>query len=254
MGFLSERKEIDAIPVEIRRSRRRKTRIGLAFDPAGVVVLEAPLNATDADLEAVVAEHGRWLRHRLAAVQADAACVSPPSYLSGELLQHLGEAYRLTVEAGPAGVERRRRNSQLRLFHDVRGVVGDIVVMAPEPDPKVVKRALDRWYQTEARTLFGASFERWRDLPWLGSWSGGWSARYMRSQWGSCSVSGRISLNTHLVKVPERLLDYVVVHELCHLRHHDHSRRFYALLGSAMPDWEARRDALNAYLPLLLHE
>ena len=76
----------------------------------------------------------------------------------------------------------------------------------------------------------------------------------MRSQWGSCSASGRIALNTHLVKVPQRLLDYVLLHELCHLAHHDHSRRFYALMAAHMPDWERRRDELNAYMPVLLHE
>lgn len=254
MGFLSERLEIDEIPVEVRRSRRRKTRIGLAFDPAGIVVLEAPLDATAADLEAVIVEHGRWLRHRLAAVQADATCVSPPSYVAGEVLQYVGEAYRLVIEPGDVGVEVSRRDAQLRLFHDVRGIVGDIAVRVPDAKPVLVKRALDRWYRHEARTLFGESIEHWRALPWLTEWHGRWGVRYMRSQWGSCSASGRVSLNMHLVKVPRRLLDYVVVHELCHIRHHDHSRRFYALLGTHLPDWEVRRDELNAYLPLLLHE
>ena len=54
--------------------------------------------------------------------------------------------------------------------------------------------------------------------------------------------------------MPERLIDYVVLHELCHLEHHDHSRKFYGLMRAHMPDWEARRDELNAYLPLLLDE
>ena len=61
-------------------------------------------------------------------------------------------------------------------------------------------------------------------------------------------------MNTHLAKVPERLIDYVVLHELCHLVHHDHSHRFYGLMRTHMPDWESRRAELDAYLPLLLHE
>ena len=76
----------------------------------------------------------------------------------------------------------------------------------------------------------------------------------MRSQWGSCSLSGRISLNTHLVKTPPRLAEYVVLHELCHLRHHDHSPRFYALMERYMPDWRVRRSELDRYLPVLLQE
>jgi predicted metal-dependent hydrolase len=254
LGLLSERLTIDSIEVEVRRSSRRKTRIGLAFDPAGLVILEAPMEVTFDDLTAVVAEHGRWLRHRLAAVQEDARCVSPPRYGDGELLQYLGEAYELSVVAGPRRVSRKEKESQQRLFQDVRGIVGTITVRLPDPEPRLVKKSIDRWYRKEAERLFAESLHRLRELPWLESWGREWRVRFMRSQWGSCSASGRIVLNTHLVKVPERLIDYVVLHELCHLVHHDHSHRFYALMRKHMPDWEARRKELDAYLPLLLHE
>jgi hypothetical protein len=69
-----------------------------------------------------------------------------------------------------------------------------------------------------------------RRLPWLRGRVPTWRHRFMRSQWGSCSLSGRISLNTHLIKTPPRLIAYVALHELCHLQHYDHSRRFYALM------------------------
>ena len=249
-----ERLTIDSIEVEVRRSRRRKTRIGLAFDPAGLVILEAPLDATSEELASVVTEHGRWLRHRLSDVQDQAVCVSPPNYVAGELLQFQGEAYELEVETGPRRVVRRLREPQQRLFPDVRGMVGTITVRLPDPQPRLVKRALDRWYRREAERLFAESLHRWRHLPWMDDWGEQWSVRLMRSQWGSCAETGRIVFNTHLVKVPERLLDYVVLHELCHLVHHDHSHRFYALLRAHMPDWEARRTELDAYLPLLMHE
>ncbi|MGE0625518.1 MAG: M48 family metallopeptidase [Pseudomonadales bacterium] len=250
----NERLTVDSIEVEVRRSRRRRTRIGLAFDPAGRVILEAPLDASTSELSAVVVEHRRWLKTRLAILAEQAVCVSPPSYSSGELLQYLGEAYELVVEPGPRRISRREKSGQQRLFHDVRGVVGTIVVRLPDTDAGSVKRALDRWYRREAQQCFAESLHRFRVLPWMPAWSGDWSVRFMRSQWGSCSASGRIVLNTHLVKTPERLVDYVVLHELCHLVHHDHSRRFYALMRTHMPDWEARRGELDAYLPLLVHD
>jgi predicted metal-dependent hydrolase len=245
---------IDAIEVEVRRSSRRKTRIGLAFDPAGRVILEAPMDASYDDLASVVTEHGRWLRHRLASVQDEGRCLSPPSYGDGELLQYLGEAYELTVAVGPRRINRREKEPQQRLFRDVRGIVGTISVRLPDTDARFVKNAIDRWYRKEAERCFSDSLHRLRDLPWLEEWCGDWRVRFMRSQWGSCSASGRIVLNTHLVKVPERLIDYVVLHELCHLVHHDHSHRFYGLMRAHMPDWESRRNELDAYLPLLLHE
>lgn len=250
----NERMTVDSIEVEVRRSRRRRTRIGLAFDPAGRVILEAPLDATTAELSAVVVEHRRWLRARLATLKEEAVCVSPPSYVSGELLQYLGEAYELVVEAGRRRVSRREKSGQQRLFRDVRGVVGSVVVRLPDTDPGQVKRVLDRWYRREAEQRFAERLHGFEGLPWLPAWSGDWGVRFMRSQWGSCSTTGRIVLNTHLVKVPERLIDYVVLHELCHLVHHDHSHRFYALMRVHMPDWEARRAELDAYLPVLVHD
>lgn len=250
----TERLTVDSIDVEVRRSRRRRTRIGLAFDPAGRVILEAPMDATTDELSAVVVEHGRWLRARLATLKHEAVCVSPPSYQSGELLQYLGEAYELLVETGPRRVSRREKTGQLRLFRDVRGVVGSISVRLPDADVDKVRRALDRWYRREAQQRFAESIHRFRDLPWMQRWPGEWGVRSMRSQWGSCSASGRIVLNTHLVKVPERLIDYVVLHELCHLVHHDHSHRFYALMRTHMSDWKSRRADLDSYLPLLVHD
>ncbi len=250
----NERLTVDAIEVEVRRSRRRRTRIGLAFDPAGRVILEAPLDATTKELRAVVVEHGRWLRARLAVLKEQAVCLSMPTYVSGELLQYLGEAYELVVEAGPRRVSRRQKTTQLRLFSDVRGVVGTITVRLPDTDPVQVKRTLDRWYRQEAELRFAERINEFRSLPWMRKWSRDWGVRFMRSQWGSCATTGRIVLNTHLVKVPERLIDYVVLHELCHLVHHDHSYRFYALMRAHMPDWEARRLELDAYLPLLAYD
>ena len=68
-----ERAFIAGIPVEVRRTRRRRTRIGLAFDPAGIVLVEAPLDATRREVRAVILEHQRWLRHRLEKVTDSAA-------------------------------------------------------------------------------------------------------------------------------------------------------------------------------------
>ena len=74
----------------------------------------------------------------------------------------------------------------------------------------------------------------------------------MKSRWGSCSGSGRISLNTHLVKLSDALVEYVAVHELCHLRHMHHGAAFYRLMEASLPDWEQRRSELHRHGGLLL--
>lgn len=70
--------------------------------------------------------------------------------------------------------------------------------------------------------------------------------RRMETRWGSCTPDGKILLNLKLMQVPKRYLDYVIVHELCHLKEHHHGANFYRLLDRVMPDWETRRAELNA--------
>lgn len=262
-----QRMLLEGIPVELRRSPRRRTRIGLAFDPGGFVIVEAPLDVTLSEVRSLIREHRRWLRHRLDKVTPSNGLTACLSYISGELLHYLGHPYELLVRPGRRDDVRCRERraagaSQLTLFAcRVRGQIvvtlraDEGLVRAGEFSELRVRGALDDWYRSQAEDLFAAELENWRRrLPWLGRTTPPWRHRFMRSQWGSCSRAGRISLNTHLVKAPARLIEYVVLHELCHLQHYDHSRRFYALMGRHMPDWQARRGELDHYLPVLMQD
>jgi len=261
-----ERSRIGDIPVEVRRTRRRRTRIGLAFDPGGFVIVEAPLDASKQEIRALIREHERWLRHRLAKVADSNAISAGLRYVDGELMHYLGQRYELVAEAGPSVKVRLAprpdcAGGQLNLFA-LPPLRGQLRVALPRTDSGVplaldprLRDAVLGWYQRRADEVFGRVLESWSEqLPWLRGQVPAWRHRFMRSQWGSCNRQGRISLNTHLVKTPVRLIEYVVLHELCHLRHYDHGRGFYALMARHMPNWEQRRRELDRYLPVLLQE
>lgn len=264
---LPERTLIASIPVEVRRSKRRRTRLGLAFDPAGYVIVEAPMDATTAEIRAVIREHRTWLRHRLDKVANATGLTSCLSYASGELLHYLGHPYELVVQSGRRdGVRLLKRRppdagDQLNLFGcHVRGQLC-VTLGLTETLPAAatsgarVRLALTGWYQARAAERFALELDDWRrTLPWLHGRMPAWRHRFMRSQWGSCSRTGRISLNTHLIKTPVRLIEYVVLHELCHLRHYDHGGRFYGLMSRYMPDWQERRSELDHFLPVLMQD
>ena len=132
----------------------------------------------------------------------------------------------------------------MRLF-----LPGDLT--SPEP---LVRRLVRAWQTTEAKAIFAERLDTLvARIDWLVEVPP-WRARFMKSQWGSCNASGKLALNTHLVKLPEKLVDYVLVHELCHLKQMNHGKRFQGLMDAHQPDWRERQSELNRYGGLLLGE
>lgn len=176
----------------------------------------------------------------VSAVRQRLAQVLPREYVSGESLLYLGRRYRLKVVPGtasPPGVHLR----------------GSYVEVAVERrSPTLVRTALNAWYRAKAKALLSARLDELAaTLRWVRS-SPPVRFQTMKVQWGSCSPAGRLTLNPHLVKAPRECIDYVLLHELCHLREHNHSRRFYRMLDMHMPRWQRRKSRLDALAETLL--
>ena len=227
---------VDDIPVELRLNARRRTRIAVNIDPAGHVVLDAPEQTAPKDAEALVREHARWLRYRIKAVREETAHLRRMGYLDGEVVPFLGDSLVLRLYEGD---QAEQRGNEL---------------LVPMGDEENTRRLVRGWYSDQAALILPEIIEQYRTLPWLEGRLPKWRHRFMKSQWGSCSAKGTISLNTHLVRTPRSLIEYVVLHELCHIKHHDHSRRFHALMSAHMPDWPQRSKALRRHISLLLDE
>lgn len=137
---------------------------------------------------------------------------------------------RLLVEKGP-WIEEQRRRQVPRLGLEQLGV--------SESEARIAARELVSALAEDEAERLGVAYERIR--------IGG-----QRTLWGSCSARGTLAFNWRLVLAPLEVLDYVVVHELCHLRVPDHSRRFWKLVERRRPDWRQRRDWLRHHGPELL--
>lgn len=215
------------------RSSRIVTRIAIHVDPDARVLVDAPDTAPLADVLTAVKKRARWISQHVGAAKARLAHVLPREYVSGESLHYLGRRYRLKVIVNAeAAVEARMRGAF-------------ITVTAPVQAPTTIRSALDAWYRQRARELLAdrlaavAAPLRWvKQLPPT-------RLQIMTVQWGSCSPSGRITLNPLLVKAPRECIDYVLLHELCHLLHHNHSPKFYRTLDRHMPSWRAVKEKLD---------
>lgn len=220
------------VPVELSFDSFRTLR--LSVRPDGSVRLRAPKRTSRTHILASLHERTPWICRHLERFRALRQAAPPQGYVSGEAHDFLGRAYPLLVRQGrPVGV---------RLGENAL----EITTGTP-PTPEKVRRLLDAWYLEQAREIFTQTIRRL--LPSFDA-AGvprptKLNVRAMTSRWGTCSRAGAVTLNRHLVRAPLACVEYVVAHELCHLRHHSHDARFYGLLQTLMPDWKERKQRLR---------
>jgi predicted metal-dependent hydrolase len=224
----------EVISFEVRsQPARSKQRLSIHVEPDGRVLVDAPIGVEECRLLDGVKRRAAWISEQLESFRIHRAHAVPQEYVSGESLLYLGRRYRLKVLIDPS----------VELGSRMRGAF--IEVRTPERDAALVATALKAWYRLRARDVFAQRLPvvaeplRWiRELPPT-------RLQFMNLQWGSCSPGGRITLNPWLVRAPREAIDYVLLHEMCHLRHHNHSRAFYATLDRHMPNWKQIKTQLD---------
>jgi predicted metal-dependent hydrolase len=218
------------MPYRLYRSGRRTLEI--AVTAAGEVEVRAPNALPLRRVEERLRARSLWIRRRQLAREVAQPAVTPRSYQSGESHRYLGRQYRLTL----ASADRA----------EVRICSGRLCVSVPDPrDATLVRRALDLWLVGRAKVVLPERLSRLLLLPAFRELQPtAVRIQRMRQRWGSCASSGRVVLNTGLVRLPVSLIDYVLAHELCHLRARRHDHRFERLLARVMPDWRGRQRRL----------
>ncbi|MEI8234160.1 MAG: SprT family zinc-dependent metalloprotease [Verrucomicrobiota bacterium] len=205
----------------------------ITVDPNLWVCVTAPPHA---DIEAVrkrVLKRARWIisqRNRFATYLP-----KPPSagHRSGESIRYLGRQFRLRII----------RADQERV---VLGKLGIEVHVGHAASVAHAGKLLENWFDQRARTCVARRFAHCLELVRIhGIEASGFALRKMPKRWGSCTLKGRLLLNPNLVKTPTQCIDYVIVHELCHLREHGHTPAFYRLLTKILPDWPKRKAQLE---------
>lgn len=227
------------IRYEVVERPARRT-LGIEVHPGGRVVVLAPRGCNDATIDERLRLRAGWISRQLATFAQYEQHTVPRQYLSGESHRYLGRQYRLRVKANDpdAGQD---------LVKLTRGEMW--VISSGELPPAKVKALLRRWYLGQAREVFdGVLTDAFDAFQRLGHARPRIVVREMRSRWGSLSPNGQMTLNSRLVQAPRPCIEYVIVHELCHLVHKNHGSAFFALLGQVMPDWQVRKQRLELAL------
>jgi predicted metal-dependent hydrolase len=219
--------------IEYRLEYSARKTLAIDVHPDLSVVVTAPNDSDDAAVEQRVKKRAAWIVQQRRFFETYLPPIPPRKYVSGESHRYLGRQYRLRVRQGD--------DDSVKM---ARGQVN--VTLASGSKKDRVRSLVQRWFRRRAAVVFTQLFDEWAEkAKRYGIEADSFQIRKMKSRWGSCTKGGTILLNSELIAAPKMCIEYVIVHELCHLREHSHGSDFYSLLKKLMPDWERRRERLN---------
>lgn len=220
------------IPYLLRTSARAH-RLRLVIRPNSGLEVVVPQGAGTRWVEQTLREKAAWITTTLAHM-ADHIVAPPPPLVDGRVLAYLGQPLRLTIRTGaPPGRYRAALGD---------GALALTVASAVE---ETVRAALEAWYRRQARTVFAERVARCNAA--YGFTYGRVAVKDQKSRWGSCSRKGNLNFNWRLLLAPAPVLDYVVYHELAHLKVPNHSPAFWALVATACPAYNEHRRWLKQH-------
>lgn len=215
----------------LKRSGKRRS-IGLRIDDRGLTVA-MPLRASEKWLHSVLCDKAQWIVEKLDGWQQKKPVA--PQWVDGQVILFMGEPLSLRVVASLFEAPPLLHGRQV------------FVHVTDSADQLVVEQAVMQWYQREAEVLFRQRVAHYAALMQVSPSAVKLSSA--RTQWGSCTARGSVRLNWQLVRMPLRLIDYVVVHELAHLVELNHSAAFWRVVASACPGHAERRRELRRHQP-----
>jgi len=196
--------------------------LGITITPEMEVKVRAPFDATIEKIKEKVKKKAPWIIKQQSFFLSFQPRTPERKFVSGETHLYLGRQYRLQINIG--------MNESVKL----KGKFIEVTV----PDKSKAKDLLNQWYLEHAKNKFHSiaeplieRFKKYNVKP------GSVVLRDMPKRWGSCTPKGKIILNPELIKAPKGCIEYVIIHELCHLLHHDHTQKFIDLQTKEMKDW-----------------
>ncbi len=215
------------VPYEIARVKKRKT-IQIAFTPEGLLKVKIPYAVTEGEAEKILLSKANWIhkqRQRLADLSDNP---TNGNFAPDALLLYLGQEYRLKLIAADK---------------DLVFIQGETLVVQcsapPAALPEAAQKLLLNWYIDQARTALVSRTRYWAQR--IGVSPLRITIRDQKTRWGSCSTRGSLNYSWRLIMAPSPVLDYLVIHELCHMKVANHSSTFWRLVANYTVDYNSHR-------------
>lgn len=219
--------------IDFRLAYSERKSLGITVSPDYSVFVKAPIGTPLDKIKARLHKKAPWILKQQNFFLAFHPKTPTRKYVSGETHLYLGRQYRLKIQY--------TKTESVKLK-------GKFIVIATKNKGKV-PQLMNEWYLHNAKIIFSSianplieKFKKHKVEP------SSFILRSMSTRWGSCTAKGKIILNPELIKAPKGCIQYVIIHELCHLIHHDHTQKFIALQKKEMPDWEKWKTKLEKLL------
>ena len=229
-GIETHHISVHTLTVEVVRKSIKNLHLGV-YPPEGRVRVAAPLAVSDDAVKRAVIGKLGWIKRQQANFRSQAR-QGKREMVDGESLYFQGQRYRLRVIESTARPKVVLNKSRLELH------------VRPDASVEERQRVLEQWYRARLKELVVSLLKKWQ--PVVGAEPSAWGIRKMKTKWGSCNTeASHIWLNLELAKKPILCAEYILVHELVHLRERHHNDNFRAMMTEAMPHWQALREELN---------
>ena len=214
--------------------RKKVKNINLRIRPNMEIYISAPMNLHSDYIENFIRSKEKWIKQVLQKIEEAKQNQLPSQYLSGVKHKYLGKEYELEVKQG---------NSNRVSIKEGKIILTVISNIFENSDEK--KKVMEKWYFENAQKVFVNAIQKWLEI--LDESIEKLSIKPMKSRWGSCNYVKRyINLNTELIKRTQFEIEYVVLHELTHLKYPNHGKGFYRYIENYMPNYKIAEKMLNA--------
>jgi predicted metal-dependent hydrolase len=214
--------------IEFTVEYRKRKSFRISVEPPDSVFVVAPVGIKDDEILKMVKTKARWIIKKLCEIKESGMKKRDKDYADGEIFMYLGRDLRLTVQSD--------ENVKQPLVELVECC---LLVRTVTEDPDKLRKPIEDWYRKRSLEIVS---ER------VGNYQKHFEQRPIdirskrqKSRWGSCSNAHRLNFNLRCVMAPLEVIDYIVVHEMCHMVHFNHSKEFWGLVETILPDFKERR-------------
>ncbi|MFW6287576.1 MAG: M48 family metallopeptidase [bacterium] len=257
-----ERVKIDGKTVEYKIIRSHRKTVGIHLKHGEDVIIRAPQGISKKRIKEIVHKKSKWIFKKLDEMKEMASPPDPLKFVSGEKILYLGKFYQLEVKSFRDAYKETKKNDR-EIYIEKNNKNNDIfinledehlLIRIPERldrvnDKSIIKESLIKWYKEEARKNILERIRKYQ--KYIGRKPVKVRIKSQKTIWGSCSSKGNLNFNWKLIMAPLPVLDYIIVHEMVHLIHPNHSRRYWQMVEKIIPDYRQRKQWLKENGPAL---